>query len=145
MEKLSWSRIQMDLIKQHNSQFIKKGIVGPDLELFKNTIIRTNNFQIECKECERNKQKIEEMMKNIIDGHESYDYVDEFEEITIHLREEHNLVEKGYYMAKFSTSGTLIGGAILGFDHIGLPIGFIVGIILGTFWDRKSKSQRKVI
>jgi hypothetical protein len=116
--------------------------------------MRVDGFSAICGECETYKEEILNLVQGIgnmaqlPDKETSKNYFSKIDEITKHLRKQHKLVAKGYYVGLWSGIGLAIGtviGMVIGNSGIGTAIGTIIGLAVGLTLDAKAKREDRIL
>jgi hypothetical protein len=119
---------------------------------------RIDEFSGICAECQSHQQDINRMVENLSmmmqlpDREGLKEYFKTIESLTEHLKNGHNLVEKGHYMGMGVGIGMAVGagigtalGAALDSPGIGTGIGAGLGLAIGALLDKKARDENKVI
>ena len=128
------------------------------LELLLRVARRIDQFSQTCVECENRKQEITRLVQELslltqtADRKTLKTYTAAINTIVQHLKKEHKLVEKGYYLGIGVSIGLAIGGGIgaalgaaLDNPGIGTGIGIALGAGIGAYLDRKARDEGRVI
>lgn len=132
------------------------------IDEFKRNIGRVDDYAASCADCKRIQTEIDDVIKSIEEavqtpGRKRRDYDMLIGRLSKHVQKEHKFYPPYYFSYVFALFG-LIGGALLGYVlvlvkpelriemfSIGISIGLIVSYFLGSWKDKKIRSQKKLM
>ena len=115
---------------------------------------RVTQFSHECSQCQIFLQDIYALSQDVgnlvqvADKERQQGYFKSMGKITNHLKDQHKLVDEGYYVGMWMGLGIALGlpiGIPLGNIAWGLPIGLAIGVAIGTSLDAKAKREGRII
>ncbi|MFC1967915.1 hypothetical protein ACFLVX_00795 [Chloroflexota bacterium] len=113
---------------------------------------RIAEFYPECGQCQIFQQDISTLTKDVgglvqvADKDRRKAHIKTINGIIGHLRKQHKLVTKGYYMGIGIVFGSAIGVAVgAALEGGGIPIGIGIGVAIGAALDAKAKKEDRVI
>ena len=128
------------------------------LDLLMRVARRIDQFSQTCGECETRKQEINKLVQELslltqtAERQSMKTYTTSINNLVEHLKKEHKLVDKGYYLGVGIGIGLAIGGGIgaalgaaLDNPGIGTGIGIALGAGIGAYLDRKARGEGRVI
>ncbi|MFC2071438.1 hypothetical protein ACFLUU_01785 [Chloroflexota bacterium] len=145
------------ILKQLNQ--LKDTLSEKDYKKYKLNLLlcvaeRIAQFSLECGQCQLLQQDISTLTQdvaNIIrvaDKDKRKAHLKTINRMIGHLRKQHKLVTKGYYMGIGVAIGTGISvalGAAMDTVGSGIPIGIGIGVAIGAALDTKAKKEDRVI
>lgn len=132
------------------------------IDEFKRNIERVDEFSTNCPACKHEQINIAEAVQYIgeavhVPGRKRREFDRLIARLSKHMRTEHGFYPPFYFSYVYALFG-LIGGAVLGYllllfftnnkmvmFGIGISAGLVVMYVLGSFKDRKIRSQKKLM
>ncbi len=156
-ESLWYKKIEKTIIEE-NEKLYKNDFKFYQVESFLKIAKKVDHFAANCSTCNSSKAVSEELTENLADylkgdvaSRRAYE-----KKLTVmnkHLRKEHSIYPKQYFISLYSLLGVVIGllsGALVayltipGFMKQSLLFGFVAGLFIGRIWGKvKDKKQLK--
>ena len=152
-----YNRIDAE-IDRYRLSLGEKGARKFKLDLLLRVTRRIDQFSQTCGECETRKPEINKLVQELslltqtADRQAMKKYTTTINKVVEHLKKEHKLVDKGYYLGIGVSIGLAIGGGIgaalgaaLDNPGIGTGIGIAIGAGIGAYLDRRARNEGRVI
>ena len=156
-ESLWYKKIEKTIIEE-NEKLYKNDFKFYQVESFLKIAKKVDQFAPNCKTCNNSKAEAEELAENLFeylkgDVSSRRKYEKKLDAMNKHLRKEHSIYPKQYFISLYSligvVSGLLLGALIAlltipGFMKQSLLFGFVVGLFVGRIWGKiKDKNLEK--
>ena len=154
-------KIHKNLLDQKN-KIHKKDFRFFQIDILLELARRTQVLSHKCDKCKQNKQIIENLSLSAADKIDTIkgrnEITKQIDAIIKHLKKDHKIYIKNYFIATYTFWGILLGG-ILGYltsllfsqltpitgIMIGFIIGLVVGRILGNYFEKKAHKEQRLI
>ncbi len=148
-ESLWYKKIEKTIIEE-DKKLHKNDFKFYQVESFLRIAKKVDQFAPECKTCSNYKIDSEELTENLFDYlkgdvNSRRNYENKLDVMNKHLRKEHSIYPKQYFISLYSffglVSGLLLGALIAfatipGFLKQSLLFGFVVGLFVGRIWGK---------
>ncbi|RLD80017.1 MAG: hypothetical protein DRJ10_07995 [Bacteroidetes bacterium] len=161
-ESLWYKKIEKKIIEE-NEKLYKNDFKFYQVESFLKIAKKVDQFAPNCENCNGSKTISEELAENLFeylkgDVNSRRKYENKLETMNKHLRKEHSIYPKQYFISLYSffgVAGGLLSGVLIaymtipGFMKQSLLFGFVAGLIIGRIWgkikDNKLIKAEKVL
>jgi hypothetical protein len=120
---------------------------------------RVDQFSSDCAQCMSFREDVDRLINNSSDSAQIFDkelrkaHLSDLNKtmnkMGLHLRREHKLVAKGYYMSICTALGMVLGliisGVVFDDESIGIAIGVGGGVAIGAALDAKAKKEDRIL
>ncbi len=150
--KDSWLVIINEKILKQNEKLNAKDAKFFNLSILTDLARLTQRFSHKCNICENNKLVVEELATTTVDKIETIkgrrEVTQKLDVISKHLRNQHKMFIRGYFLSIFAILGLILGlgiGFAVGyyfktyrfFILVGLAAGLLIGWFLGKYKEKK--------
>ncbi len=161
-ESLWYKKIEKKIIEE-NEKLYKNDFKFYQVESFLKIAKKVDQFAPICENCNESKTISEELTENLFDYlkgdvNSRRNYEKKLDTMNKHLRKEHSIYPKQYFISLYSLIGVvggLLSGALIaymtipGFMKQSLLFGFVAGLFVGRIWgkikDKKIQKEGKVL
>ncbi|OQY03274.1 MAG: hypothetical protein B6I20_05345 [Bacteroidetes bacterium 4572_117] len=150
MEESLWYKKLEKVIQEENEKLYKNDSKFYQVDSFLKVSKKIDQFSPHCKKCSESKIVSEELAENLFDYlkgdfNSRRGFEKKLDSINKHLRKEHKMYPKQYFISLFSLLGViggLLAGLIISYLTLGgfmkqsLLFGFVGGLIVGRIWGK---------
>lgn len=156
-ESIWYKKIEKSIVEE-TEKLYKNDFKFYQVDTFLKIAKKTDQFSGQCSTCKGFKSEQEELAENLFeylkgDVKSRRNYEKKLDIMNSHLRKEHNIRPKQFYISLYSFLG-VVGGLALGaavayltipgFIKQSLLFGFVSGLFIGRVWGKiKDKAQEK--
>lgn len=148
-DKKLWYFDIVKKIRSVSSEVHKKDVRFFQVELLEDLAKHTQRFSKDCEICEQNKSEIDDIVENVAERIDTIagrqKHTNQIDKLTDHLRKEHKMYFRGYFLAVYSllgmAAGTALGALVIlpvniHIWHFGALVGFAIGLLAGRVFGK---------